>query len=116
VDREYIKTAVRETKKLLKVWNHCANVAWRNFSRTPDSIMNWAAKQAYIAFGFGLAACAELAIDSCPMEVFKNAEVDAILGLPSHMRSQAFLALGYRADDAKHARVRFPKEKVFTTR
>lgn len=114
---EYIKTASQGNEEVAKGMESLRGMLrGAILSRTPDSMMSWAAKQAYIAFGFGLAACAELAIDSCPMEGFKNAEVDAILGLPAHMRSQAFLALGYRAGDAKHARVRFPKEKIFTTR
>lgn len=34
----------------------------------PNSSPEWAKKQVYIAQGFALAACAELEIDSCPME------------------------------------------------
>ena len=37
-------------------------------SHNEDTATSWAAKQAYIALGFGLAAAAELQIDACPME------------------------------------------------
>lgn len=114
---EYIKTASQGNEEVAKGMESLRGMLrGAILSRTPDGIMNWAAKQSYIALGFGLAACAELAIDSCPMEGFNSAEVDAILGLPSHMHSQAFLALGYRAGEAKHTRIRFSKEKLFTKR
>ncbi len=114
---EYIKTASQGNEEVGKGLESLRGVLRGSIlSRSPEGIMIWAARQSYIALGFGLAACAELAVDSCPMEGFNNAEVDAILGLPAHMRSQAFLALGYRASDARYPRVRFPKEKIFTTR
>src|SRR6185295_18463282 len=50
-----------------------------------EKIADWSARQAYIALGFGLAACAELQIDSCPMEGFSGPEVDKILELPAHI-------------------------------
>lgn len=48
-------------------------------SRTPDWLENWAARQVYIAHGFGLAACAELEIDSCAMEGGDFAKIGEIL-------------------------------------
>ncbi|MFZ2803717.1 MAG: NAD(P)H-dependent oxidoreductase [Patescibacteria group bacterium] len=83
-------------------------------SRTPEQAMAWAAKQTYIAFGFGLAACAELGIDSCPMEGFDSAAVDKILGLPENMKSQSFLAIGYRKEGPSRPKVRFPESQLFT--
>ncbi len=65
-------------------------------SRSPEELFNWSAKQAYIALGFAMAACAELEIDSCPMEGFVSAEFDKILGLGAHKRSVVILPLGYR--------------------
>ena len=56
-----------------------------------------AARQAYIALGFALAAAAELKVDSTPMEGFDAAEVDAILGLPEKgLHAVLILPLGYR--------------------
>lgn len=64
--------------------------------RSEEDSKAWATKQAYIALGFGLAACAELKIDSCPMEGFVSAEFDKILGLPKGQSSAVLLAVGYR--------------------
>jgi nitroreductase len=76
----------------------------------------WAERQAYIALGFGLAACAELAIDSCPMEGFDKEAFDKILGLPEDFHSVVMMAVGYRKEDAEHfPKVRYPKEDLFTT-
>lgn len=56
-----------------------------------------AARQAYIALGFALAAAAELEVDSTPMEGFDPAKVDEILGLREQgLRSVVLLPLGYR--------------------
>ncbi|NBV28534.1 NAD(P)H-dependent oxidoreductase [bacterium] len=85
-------------------------------SRTPDQIKSWSAKQAYIALGFALAACAELSIDSCPMEGFDSEAFKKILNLPENLNPAVILPIGYRADDeAPHAKVRFAKDEMFST-
>ncbi|WP_037253205.1 NAD(P)H-dependent oxidoreductase [Roseobacter sp. SK209-2-6] len=59
-----------------------------------------AARQAYIALGFALAAAAELEVDSTPMEGFDPTQVDEILGLKEKgLRSVLLLPLGYRAEE-----------------
>ena len=69
----------------------------------------WAAKQAYIALGFGLAAAAEHKIASCPMEGFNGTEVATILELPSTLVPVVFLAVGEAIDDdGTYSRFRFP--------
>lgn len=83
-------------------------------SKSPDDGMNWAYRQAYLALGFGLAACAELKIDSCPMEGFDPAGFDQILNLPANMKSVATLSIGYRKDVPHTPKVRFPDEDLFT--
>lgn len=56
-----------------------------------------AARQAYIALGFALAAAAELEVDSTPMEGFDPDKLDGILGLREQgLRSVVLLPLGYR--------------------
>jgi nitroreductase len=77
----------------------------------------WAAKQTYIALGFGLAACAELGLDSCPMEGFDPDAFKKILKLPDNLYPVVTFAVGYRsADDEylKRPKVRFPKEELFS--
>lgn len=56
-----------------------------------------AARQAYIALGFALAAAAELEVDSTPMEGFDPDKVDEILDLRARgLRSVLLMPLGYR--------------------
>ncbi|HEY1115140.1 MAG TPA: NAD(P)H-dependent oxidoreductase [Chitinophagaceae bacterium] len=65
--------------------------------RTPEQKYEWAARQAYIAFGTAIAAAAVEQIDATPMEGFNPAAVDEILGLKEKgLRSVTILALGYR--------------------
>ncbi|WP_028693834.1 NAD(P)H-dependent oxidoreductase [Pseudomonas cremoricolorata] len=59
-----------------------------------------AAKQCYIALGFGLLAAAEARIDASPMEGFDNQAVDELLQLPEQgLHSAVLLALGHRDSD-----------------
>ena len=62
--------------------------------------MEWAAKQAYIALGTMMAACAMLELDSCPMEGFVAEEYNELLGLASkNLHATVVLPVGYRAED-----------------
>jgi nitroreductase len=77
--------------------------------RSPEDLAQWAAKQAYIALGFGLAAAALEKVDATPMEGFKPDEVDAILGLKEKgLRSVLLMPLGYR-DEANDPLVKLKK-------
>ncbi len=81
----------------------------------PHASPEWAKKQVYIAQGFALAACAELQIDSCPMEGFDAAAVAKILEVPSNLDVAVMIPVGYRAvDEHPRPKFRFTKEKVFT--
>ena len=83
-------------------------------NKTNEELANWAAKQCYIALGFGLAACAELKIDSCPMEGFSKEAIDKILDLPESMKSTVMLTIGNRKEEPKYAKVRFSEDDLFT--
>jgi nitroreductase len=73
----------------------------------------WAAKQAYIALGFGLAAAAEHKIASCPMEGFQSTEVSKILDLPSTLVPVVYLAVGEATDeDGVYPRFRFSESDL----
>jgi nitroreductase len=79
--------------------------------------LDWAARQAYIAHGFALAAAAELEIDSCAMEGADFDAVGRILGLPDTQRALVLLPIGYRAEGEgprSPEKVRFSKESLFT--
>jgi nitroreductase/dihydropteridine reductase len=73
----------------------------------------WAARQAYIALGFGLAAAAEHKIASCPMEGFNGTEVAKILELPSTLVPVVYLAVGEAIEeDGTYPRFRFPESDL----
>jgi nitroreductase len=74
----------------------------------------WASNQVYIALGFAMAACAELQIDSCPLEGFSKSKFDKILDLPDHLNSVVALAVGKRSEDPERKKVRFSHEDLFT--
>lgn len=72
-----------------------------------------ASNQTYIALGFALAACAELHIDSCPMEGFSADSYHNILNLKQDEYAAVLLAVGYRAADPAFAKTRFSEEDIF---
>jgi nitroreductase len=81
---------------------------------------DWAKKQAYIALGQFMAACALLKIDTCPMEGFVAPKFDEILGLEAQGMTTAVLCpAGYRSADDKYAvipKVRFAAKDVIEHR
>ncbi len=79
-----------------------------------DTGREWAARQAYIALGFALAAAAELEIDSCAMEGADFVAIRDVLDLPEGFTPVVMLPLGYRADGPAHPKARFPTEDLFT--
>lgn len=87
-------------------------------SKTQDEIFELSGRQAYIALGFAMAACAELHIDSCPMEGFNDPlEIKQILGLSDEFIPVAFLVVGYRSQDDQHAsnpKWRFAEDEIIT--
>jgi nitroreductase / dihydropteridine reductase len=85
-------------------------------SKDEASALIWSAKQAYIAHGFAMAACAEIEIDSCPMEGFDPAAVGEILELPENQKALVMLPIGYRAEGEtpRGKKVRFSREALFT--
>lgn len=95
-----------------------ANIKGKINNSTPLDLEIWAAKQTYIALGFGMAAAALSAVDATPMEGFNPAGVNEILGLEEKgMTASCILALGYRdeANDflATAKKVRRKKEDLF---
>ena len=83
-------------------------------------IGEWAARQAYLAFGNFMTAAALLGIDTCPIEGLDPAQYDAILGLKgTGFRTLAACPAGYRAADDKYAstpKVRFEAGDVIEHR
>lgn len=86
--------------------------------KTPEQLLNWNSRQAYIALGTGLAVAAEEQVDSTPMEGFDPDALDAVLGLQEKgLRSTVVLALGYRDAEKDYlsssAKVRRNTEELF---
>lgn len=85
--------------------------------KTQEQIMEWTARQAYIALGFLLETAAIMKIDACPMEGFDNKEFDSMLGLDKTDYTSVVIApVGYRSVEDKYAlarKVRFNDEKIF---
>lgn len=80
----------------------------------------WMARQAYLALSNLLSACAELKIDTCPMEGFEPEKYNEILGLSGQGLNATVIApIGYRAIDDKTQslrKIRKPLEELFETR
>lgn len=69
-------------------------------STPAEKLDDWCARQAYIALGFLLAACAALGVDACPMEGIDAPKYDERFGLPARgYRAVAACAVGYRDRD-----------------
>lgn len=96
---ENIKTAMSSYKDIMTGFE--ANLPEEY--KTP-----WVTRQAYIALGFAMAACAELEIDSCPMEGFEPVGFKNALNLPENIVPVVCLSIGYRSlSDKVRPKVRF---------
>lgn len=81
--------------------------------RTEVENNEWTAKQTYLALANLMAACAELRVDSCPIEGFVVEEVNRILGLEeADLNAAVLCAVGYRSseDHTQHV-LKFRKER-----
>jgi nitroreductase len=86
--------------------------------KTPEQLLNWNMRQAYLALGFGLVAAAEEQVDATPMEGFNPDALDAALGLNEKgLHSTVILTLGYRDAEKDYlsaaAKVRREKDELF---
>lgn len=81
-----------------------------------DALNIWATKQAYIALGTLLAACADAKIDACPMEGIVASEYDEHLGLAKmNLRTAVAVPVGFRAKEDAHQtykKVRQPLSEI----
>ena len=86
--------------------------------KTPEQLLAWNMRQAYIALGTGLVAAAEEQVDATPMEGFDPDALDAALGLSEKgLHSTVIMALGYRDAEEDYlssaAKVRRSKDELF---
>ena len=105
VDADYIReyVAMVESQRNLAegtMQEYCQVMIGSMTRMSPESLNHWAAKQAYIALGTVMAACATLQIDACPMEGFIPQEYNEILNLEQHQLDAVLvIPIGYRAED-----------------
>lgn len=85
--------------------------------KSAEEVINWTAKQTYIALANAMSACAELNIDSTPMEGFDSAAYNKTLGLSEKgLNASVVLAIGYRSseDASQHTKkVRKSVDSIF---
>lgn len=120
---EYLKYKSQEIDKLpaeveeMKV-GFFKNFMENEFDLTDDrKIFDWSCKQVYLPFANMMTAAAQIGIDSCPIEGFDRAKVEAILteaGVvdASKLGVAAMVAFGYRKEDSPFPQSRFPMEEV----
>ncbi|MEC8831245.1 MAG: NAD(P)H-dependent oxidoreductase [Bacteroidota bacterium] len=115
---DYIQATSETQDTPLEKLEGYGNLIKESLSAKSDAAwQNWSEKQTYLALSNLLTACAELKIDSCPMEGFEQDKFNAILGLDQKGLNAAVIApVGYRsADDHTQFRkkVRKTKEVLF---
>ena len=109
VDEAYIRQSATETEQIRglepgQLDDYAKQMIGSIMGFSEHERANWASKQAYIAMGTALAACAMLGIDSCPMEGFVADKYDEILSLPEkNLRSVLVLPIGQRADNDENS-------------
>ena len=86
---------------------------------TAEHNFAWTSRQAYIAFGVGIAAAAIENVDATPMEGFNAEVLDTILGLSDqNLSAVTILTIGYRDNENDYlvnaAKVRKSKETMFS--
>ena len=86
-------------------------------NRSEDAISKWATNQCYIMLGNLLTTCAQLNIDSCPMEGFVPTEFNKILDLNDKGLNACVVApVGYRHEEdvfQNFAKVRKAHEELY---
>ncbi|TDX00724.1 nitroreductase family protein [Dinghuibacter silviterrae] len=115
---EYIQDVADQRGVPVESLDAMKNYKEKILARPEEENHNWAARQAYLAFGTAIAAAAMERVDATPMEGFNGPALDELLGLKEKgLRSYTILTLGYR-DEAQdwlvnQKKVRRPKEKFF---
>lgn len=82
---------------------------------TGEKAIRYSSEQAHIALGFGLAAAAELKVDSCAMTGFVPEKFREVLELSEDEVPCVLLAIGYRNSSESHReKFRLKSETLFT--
>lgn len=71
-----------------------------------EAVEAWTHKQCYLAAANMMTGAASLGIDSCPIEGFEKAAVEAVLALPPSHSAALLVAFGYRLNpQGEHLRL-----------
>ncbi len=123
-DSEYIKKFMKEVQELPDEVIKGKGKFYEDFQKsdfdlTDDrKLFDWASRQCYIALGNMMTSAAMIGIDSCPIEGFKQKEMDAILkenfGIDTDKFGISFmLAFGYRITETRE-KTRRKMEEIVT--
>jgi len=115
---DFLQSTIDIRKVTLESLQRYQDILMGMTKREAEVNYNWAARQAYIAFGIGIVAAAEEGVDATPMEGFNPVALDELLGLNKlGLRSVTLLPLGMRdaVNDwaAALPKVRRAKDKLF---
>ncbi len=113
---EYCDLAEMKSKGLLNRVGMEAVMRGAFAMRSDEGKLRWATNQTYIALGFAMAACAEIRVDSCPMEGFSSDSFKDILGLKENEYAAVMLPVGYRAAEPTYAKTRFDEADMFESK
>lgn len=122
-DSEYISYIFQEIMNMPKEVQEVYTGYYKNFQQkefrlleSDRAMFDWSSKQTYLPLANMMTSAALIGIDSCPMEGFNPADINAVLseeGLTEDGRFQiaAMVAFGYRQEDPRE-KIRRPMESV----
>lgn len=117
-DVESFVSDIKQTRSVTQedVQGYEDMMKWFLWRMDDEDIKNWIDKQIYIALWNLMTVCAEMQIDSCPVEWFIPNKYDEILWLNEKgISSVVVLALWYRSQEDKYSelsKVRFSQDKI----
>ncbi|NJB35678.1 NAD(P)H-dependent oxidoreductase [Croceivirga sp. JEA036] len=124
-DAQYIDDMMRKVKQFPEEVVEMYSKFYREFQErdfnldTDKKIFDWSTKQTYIALANMMTSAALVGIDSCPIEGFRQTEIEPLLkdkfGIDTDKYGLAFMtAFGYRKADPEHPKVRREKSDIIT--
>lgn len=117
VDNYVQRKATTQSIPLKNLTGYSAFMKSKIEEKSPEELIEWNARQIYIALGNLLAVCGELEIDACPMEGFEPEKYDEMLGLKEKGLTAVLVCpIGYRSaeDMTQHSpKVRKPLAELY---
>lgn len=124
-DTDYIMSMMKDVKQLPEDVIEMYSKFYREFQErdfdldTDKKLFDWASKQTYIALGNMMTSAALTGIDSCPIEGFHQAKVEALLrekfGVDTDKYGVSYMvAFGYRKGAPAHPKSRRNFEDIIT--